>query len=540
MKRIKQIGKMLLYGILAWSICIHVQAQEPMEIGMDAYVAEDGVLKLYINHNQGESFTVMPEKVKVMFGNNEMVTQSILKLEDADVPISYKCVVDVSGSMSQERIDQAKAIIKELANKKKAEDSIAITAMGNELIQSAYMTNPAEIFEKADILTLTREDTNLYYAIVQEIKGLQTADEVSRKRCLIIFSDGADDQATGITREEAEKAVTDSHIPVFTIGLLKDESDQAKEMAKVLGSFARISSGGEHFTPLLAEESVETIAGTIVDKLNHSLILEENLEQIDVSGKEVVLKISISTETGETDEDSVTVSESDIKIIHEEQLKAETMEEPAIEEPTIEEPVTQESIQIQETPSFSRQYGGWFVLTAILLFFLLVLLKKKKKNGMDRQEEREEGGYQKNNLEREAESITAPAENNPTIGDFSGEGMTILPVNLERKDKGWVKKKYRVTLVGLGKHSDRKYDILLEDSCTIGRNEEKCSLVLAKDTALSGVHATLLVEADRVYIRDEKSTNGTFVNGIPISGKFELSQDDIILLGSYEYRISWK
>ena len=78
------------------------------------------------------------------------------------------------------------------------------------------------------------------------------------------------------------------------------------------------------------------------------------------------------------------------------------------------------------------------------------------------------------------------------------------------------------------------------DTYTIGRSQTKCNLTISRDTALSGLHCTLISNNGKIFIRDEKSTNGTFVNGVPILGNFELNQDDIILLGSYEYRISWK
>lgn len=535
MKLRARIGAIFMCLVFAFSICGNLKANEPLEIGMDAYVAEDGMLKLYVNHNQGENFDVAKEDIKVMFGNNEMVTKEITTLQEENVPISYKCVVDVSGSMSQARIDQAKEVIKDLATKKGPQDSIAITALGNELTQSKYMTDVDAIFEKADVLTLTHEDTNLYYAIVQEIKGLQTANEVGRKRCLIIFSDGADDQATGITKEEAESAVKDSHIPVFTVGLLKNkDNENAKEMAKVLGSFARMSSGGEHFAPELGEGSIETIAGTIVQKLNNSLVLKEGLEDVDVSGKEVVLKITVSTKEGETAEDSINVPESDIKIIHEEQLKLEKAT--ATIAPTA-TPVVEEVEEVEETPAW-RKYGIYILIVIIALLIILaiayIIWQKKKeneKNNQMMQQGSTPGGMS-------VESMTMQVDGEKTIGGFENEGLTIAP----NAGKATVsnKKKYKVTLVQMGKNASKKYEISLQDAHTIGRSSGKANLAMPEDTALSSVHATLLAEQGKIFIRDENSTNGTFVNGIPISGKFELNQDDTILLGSYEYRVSWK
>lgn len=99
---------------------------------------------------------------------------------------------------------------------------------------------------------------------------------------------------------------------------------------------------------------------------------------------------------------------------------------------------------------------------------------------------------------------------------------------------------FKITLTRMGKGEEGKYELNLTGSYTIGRSASKSKLAFPKDTALSGLHCTLLSRNGKVLLRDEKSTNGTFVNGVPIEGQFELHQDDVILLGSYEYRITWK
>ncbi|MEP7340287.1 MAG: FHA domain-containing protein [Acidobacteriota bacterium] len=71
---------------------------------------------------------------------------------------------------------------------------------------------------------------------------------------------------------------------------------------------------------------------------------------------------------------------------------------------------------------------------------------------------------------------------------------------------------------------------LTEQSITIGRGDA-ARLRLA-ETGLSRLHASINREADRLYVLDEGSTNGTFVNGraVPPSG-IELQAGDVIRLG---------
>ncbi|HEX9961374.1 MAG TPA: FHA domain-containing protein, partial [Pyrinomonadaceae bacterium] len=76
----------------------------------------------------------------------------------------------------------------------------------------------------------------------------------------------------------------------------------------------------------------------------------------------------------------------------------------------------------------------------------------------------------------------------------------------------------------------RRQQVALEDEISIGRTN--LARVAVDDAQLSRVHATLWREGDDVWIQDENSTNGTFVNDDRITGERKLSDRDEILLGS--------
>jgi hypothetical protein len=65
---------------------------------------------------------------------------------------------------------------------------------------------------------------------------------------------------------------------------------------------------------------------------------------------------------------------------------------------------------------------------------------------------------------------------------------------------------------------------------TIGRNKD-CPICL-NDQAVSKIHATLIIEGNRYSIKDEDSTNGTFINGNRIYGTYVLKENDIVKVGN--------
>ena len=121
-----------------------------------------------------------------------------------------------------------------------------------------------------------------------------------------------------------------------------------------------------------------------------------------------------------------------------------------------------------------------------------------------------------------------PAESKTGIHTVPKETVPVKPVDAV------------VSFTKIGRKKTDTFTIKLCGSCTVGRSGEKSTFVIADDKALSGRHCTLFYRNDAVWIRDEHSSNGTFVNGVPITGDYKLSQDDIIYIGSCEYRVTWK
>jgi len=74
---------------------------------------------------------------------------------------------------------------------------------------------------------------------------------------------------------------------------------------------------------------------------------------------------------------------------------------------------------------------------------------------------------------------------------------------------------------------------------TIGRNRKADIVLDPEDKKLSGIHCSFKLENGKIVVCDKGSTNGTFVNGIPIQqmGRVAVHTGETIRMGSYEYRI---
>ena len=55
---------------------------------------------------------------------------------------------------------------------------------------------------------------------------------------------------------------------------------------------------------------------------------------------------------------------------------------------------------------------------------------------------------------------------------------------------------------------------------------------------ISKRHCAVLVKEAQVFVRDFGSTNGTFVNDVPVKGEASLKNEDILKIGPLEFKVS--
>lgn len=84
-----------------------------------------------------------------------------------------------------------------------------------------------------------------------------------------------------------------------------------------------------------------------------------------------------------------------------------------------------------------------------------------------------------------------------------------------------------------GIESGTRYDLF--GGLTLGRSGE--ADVSFSDRYASGIHARLYSRGDRYFLEDLDSTNGTLLDGRPVSGERELADGSMIEIGDTRFRI---
>lgn len=525
-RRVKNVVLCLIMTlVLCSAFCLGVRADESLTVGMDQYRTENGKILIYVNHNRGSDFNPDTSESSVVVGKQSLAIETIEKFKDSGEPVSYMFVVDISGSMDKARIDTAKETLREFINAKKSGDNICIATMGDELVSTGFSEDAQVLNDFVDGIEVTHQDTDLYKSIREELNVLKTDKSVHQKRCLVIFSDGADDQKDGITQSEAETQVRDTHIPVFTVALLPDNyKDADLESAKILGSFARYSAGGVHYVPKIDEFECKEVCGKITKVIEDSLIVSADLADVTAQDGNIYLGVELS-DGMEKGKDGMQIPVGDIlDAIKEAQSVQVNVNinkndgDAKVEEQTTQESTIAEPEPIDGSANMILVIVIAAVIIVIIVIIIIILISSNKK---------------KETVSSGDNSALDRSEGSRTVG--FGQGVPVpAPVakSVENKPTGSV----RIVLYKVGPGEEEKYPLVLNGRKTMGR-KKTCDLSFENDNALSGIHCYLYSKDKKIYVQDNNSTNGTFVNGVPITGEYVVESGDILLAGSAEYRI---
>ena len=369
-KRKVDIFIVSLVFVLLFMTPFGVLASEKADLYLERYEINNNQLTMQVKYSCEQNFEPSIETSKLKI-NNQTVPITELKTESkTEETISYLFIIDVSGSMDQKRVDDSKEIINKFIESKKENDLICIVKMGNEMTNSGFLKDVSSIQTFFFFFVVTKEDTNLYKGICEELDYFTNSEDVSQRKCMIIFSDGADDQVTGITREEATERVKENNVPIYTVALLKESpSKEQVESSKVLGSFARCSFGGKHFTPGIDEIDNQDIYDCIFSDVQTSIVITADVSEIEGNNETAKLILSLSNENvaGELQE------EIDGIPFQKEEVEMETVSEDSIEESELP----------AEDSSVFQKNRAYFIIGSIIIALLMIgticfLIRKKK------------------------------------------------------------------------------------------------------------------------------------------------------------------
>jgi len=464
------------------------------------------------------------DNITATLGNKKLTLKSINRFDKFNEGTAYLLMADVSKSMGTSGRDNSKKLFNDMVKKASDKDKIALLTFGNsEKVVQDFISDKATLTNQINTLKTNEDNTDLYRSLTKGLNMLTNKPELPTKRVIILISDGQESNDQGITKDEVLVRLSQNHIPVFSVAFKSSNNNSIKESMKVLGSFARLSNG-QDFILGDGSKTSDDITQNIINRINKGFVASFDISNVKMDGQSSNLNLNIKL----NENTSMIVNQNVVLPV-----VADTVKQTS--------PVTKTATH-KTIPFYNNKYIlSGIALVLVLLVVLIVIFIKKRKNNSANDKRLEENEANENIVE----PVFLPQgdgnmDAGKTVGMDTSTNMDnsingIALQTLPSSNRG-----VKIHLVKIGKKDNDSFrELTLTNSIIIGRDSTKAKLVFKNDELLSGRHCELSLKEGRIFICDLNSTNGTYVNGVPISGSFRLHNDDIILLGSMELRIGF-
>lgn len=496
MKKVMYSGIMIV--LLLLYPAVYAFAAEPLTLHVEGYSVKDNAITVYCNTNL--SAVPTNNELTLSIGNTNLPIKEIKEFSSVGQGASIIFLADVSGSISKSKLQSIKDTLNLLVDQMGKLDNVSVLTVGDEAYTQPFVSDREKIKTQISSIKGMSENTNLYLSITKALDILSTNDSNNTKKCIVILSDGEDYGIKGITREEVNKKIEERNIPIYTIAMLDPKpAERYVQTSKILGSFARLSPGGIDYIHELDKASSSKIAEGIKASIDKSIILTADLSDFKSEGNEMYMKLELSVSGKGKTNDGYNVATGGFST-------------------PPKEPEVASSEKKLSTGSLFLFIG--IPLCIIILVTIIVINKRKKAAKL---------------AEIKPEVPSSDEDKQPEVEVKAETSQPIIePKPVVEKTPDAI-----ITLTKVGLIEEQVYNLELKGELVLGRDPSKSGLSFPEDDLLSSKHCAILYDSGNIILKDLKSTNGTYVNGVPIKDTFKLEKDDVLLIGSMELRINW-
>lgn len=466
---------------------------EPSSLSVSQAYTDSPRLIAYVDILDSTGSTVTglgKDQFVVTVGQHQATVNSVTPFVDYGEGAAYIVLVDISKTLTTTEFKQIQAALVPWIDKMKPADRMTILAFGQSCSEKIDFSGDKEKLKEV-IMGLAPSDmeTKLYDALDMAMKKATRRDvNLPGRRVIVILTDGKD-EGSGLTESDIKNAIEANHIPIYAIGYSSLDRAERDRYLNILKNLSALS-GGVYIesSPGKLEEMYQLIQQSILRVYR----LEIQCSQCQADGQRHRLQVYLVFG------DRRLTDGLDILLIPPVTLPP-VQPQANTTPPRVTTPVKESKGKIP-TWVYAAAVGGLILIVVVFL----VLRRKKTPLAVA--------------AETLVEEVITPAPVQPIIPSAPVMGIEARLVEVGSRGKS------------------RDYRFNLQDKAIVGR-QPGCDVVIEDDMDISRRHFQLLTENHYVVIEDLGTTNGTLVNGVPITGRFRLSSGDKIIAGRTELRI---
>jgi Ca-activated chloride channel family protein len=240
----------------------------------------------YVSGLSKKAFTILDEKQP----------QEITFFSDDDSPVSVGVIFDVSGSMSGEKIKNAREALSKFIQTSHNSDEYFLIAFNSRAQLLLDKTRDGNAVLDKLTFVQTKNNTALYDACYLGVEKVQRG--LHPKRALLLISDGQDNNSR-YTFNELRRLLKESDVVLYGVGILSggdSGSALGMEGQGILDELASVS-GGKAFFPRSALE-MDDIFEQIALELRHQYSIGYKPSNFSNDGKWRKIKVKVTPPRG--------------------------------------------------------------------------------------------------------------------------------------------------------------------------------------------------------------------------------------------------
>jgi len=476
-------------ALLMLAVAFDVYAAGSIPV-LEQHVTEDTAY-LYLKHSGSAQIT------EAQIGTD--AADSAVIADRDSMPVVTWLVLDNSISIGADDRSRAKELFTDLVAGKSANESFNLCTYEkqiNILVQDSQ--SYADL--KKGIDSIEHHDQVSYLTdVISEILDIENSRKDLVYARIVVVCDGVDENPGGLTREELNKRLSASNIPVYTLGI---ETKDNAQLLKELYSISR-QTGARSWSLTGMSDTLDVVNIMSGEEIPicAAVSIPEKLRDGGVKG------IKLTFSDGSIAETQLTMPFGEV-IETEVPVDATPAPGPGPETPA--DP---------ESGPESRNILPLLIAAGLLLLAVLggvavfFLMRKKK----------------------ESERIRPVSE---LIPPKTGGTDILLGPNKKSEGAGTVilvdeDSRLMLSLTDRA-DPDKHFEVPLRGRVTIGRNNSN-RIVLDYERSISGTHCEIFVEGEIFKLRDLNSSNGTYIDGVRVVDVAEVLNGSVIKLGRLEF-----
>ncbi len=488
----------ILCSIILLVIPFIAQAAGIQEVNIRQVYLYTDYLRIYadLTDSDGEPIET-PENAYVYasLDGDKLGTRNVQRFSDANDGMAYIFLIDVSGSLSSGQMSQLKTATKHWAENMDDADRMAVITLGNDVNIIQDFTNDEVAIENAvDGISNTDQRTQLYGGIEEAIKLAGRNDkDLPNRKAVLLLTDGVNDYAGGIGEEEILNKAKEENIPFYS---LWTPGGQSRTGETFLNTLSDVTNGTLYN---LSSSTITDIYSMAYAQFQKAFVIDFTYTASKANGEAHNLQLTVQSSEKEATDSTGCV------------LRKPTDSLATVPIDAVAAPGNAEEGRKMSFSPIMLIAIIVIVLILIALAVLVVAILSKQKKETPK-------------IRRPLGPVYTPENSNIPIQKESAPQPPISVGGAE----------FTLTEVG---GTTSKTGRVQDNNIIIGRGDD-CGLIL-QDSQVSNHHCRLSIEQSQWLVEDMGSTNGTFINGLPIQNKTQVSSGDLIQLGSKEYRISF-